>query len=84
LRNAVERALIVWPAQRIEPGALPERISAAGGRAVALGGEHTLEAIEREHTLRVLASSPTLEEAARVLGIDASTLWRRRKKYEQG
>ena len=84
LRNAVERALIVWPAQRIEPGALPERISAAGGRAIALGGPHTLEAIEREHTLRVLASTPTLEEAARVLGIDASTLWRRRKKYEQG
>jgi len=84
LRNAVERALIVWPAQRIEPSAFGERIAAAGGRAVALGGPHTLEAIEREHTLRVLASTPTLEEAARILGIDASTLWRRRKKYEQG
>ena len=84
LRNAVERALIVWPAQRIEPGALPERITAATSRAIALGGPFTLESIEREHTLRVLASSPTLEEAAHLLGIDASTLWRRRKKYEGG
>jgi NtrC-family two-component system response regulator AlgB len=82
LRNAVERALIVWPAQRIEPAALPERIAAATSRALALGGPFTLESIEREHTLRVLAASPTLEEAARILGIDASTLWRRRKKYE--
>jgi len=82
LRNAVERALIVWPAQRIEPEALPERITAATSRTLALGGPFTLEAIEREHTLRVLASSPTLEEAARLLGIDASTLWRRRKRYE--
>jgi NtrC-family two-component system response regulator AlgB len=84
LRNAVERALIVWPAQRIEPGALPERIAAAASRTLALGGPFTLEDIEREHTLRVLASTPTLDEAARILGIDASTLWRRRKKYEGG
>ena len=82
LRNAVERALIVWPAQRIEPAALSDRITAATSRTLALGGPFTLEAIERAHTLRVLAATPTLEEAARILGIDASTLWRRRKKYE--
>jgi two-component system, NtrC family, response regulator AlgB len=82
LRNAIERALIVWPANVLEPQSFPERIAAAGGSAVTLGGPYTLEEIEREHILRVLASAPTLDEAARILGIDASTLWRKRKKYE--
>ncbi|EPX64397.1 Response regulator of zinc sigma-54-dependent two-component system [Cystobacter fuscus DSM 2262] len=82
LRNAVERALIVWPAGVLEPQAFPERIAAATGSHVTLGGPHTLEEVEREHILRVLASVPTLDEAARVLGIDASTLWRKRKRYE--
>ena len=42
-----------------------------------------MEAIEREHFLRVLEHhEKSGEEAASVLGIDASTLWRKRKKYE--
>lgn len=84
LRNAMERALIVWPAEVLEPQAFPDRIAAAGSPVMTLGGPHTLEDIEREHVLRVMASAPTLDEAARVLGIDASTLWRKRKKYESG
>ncbi|NVJ16960.1 sigma-54 dependent transcriptional regulator [Myxococcus sp. AM010] len=84
LRNAMERALIVWPAEVLEPQAFPDRIAAAGSPVMALGGTHTLEDVEREHVLRVMTSAPTLDEAARVLGIDASTLWRKRKKYESG
>ncbi|MGA9522321.1 MAG: sigma-54 dependent transcriptional regulator [Myxococcaceae bacterium] len=84
LRNALERALIVWRSDVIEPAAFPERISGAARSAVALGGHHSLEEIEREHILRVLAGTASLEEAAEVLGIDASTLWRKRKKYESG
>lgn len=36
-----------------------------------------------EHTLRLLARTNTLEEAAQILGVDASTLWRKRRKYEE-
>ncbi|WP_338080802.1 AAA-type ATPase lid domain-containing protein [Corallococcus exiguus] len=82
LRNALERALIVGASGVVEPQAFPERIASAVGPGVTLGGPHTLEAVEREHILRVMASVPTLDEAARLLGIDASTLWRKRKKYE--
>jgi NtrC-family two-component system response regulator AlgB len=32
--------------------------------------------------MRVVSRTPTLEDAAVILGIDASTLWRKRKKYE--
>jgi len=82
LRNAMERAVILWPAHRVGPEALPEAIASHARHAPRLGGAHTLEEIEREHLLGVLASTPSLEEAARVLGIDASTLWRKRKKLE--
>jgi two-component system, NtrC family, response regulator AlgB len=81
LRNVIEHAVMLWPADVIEKHALPERMSAAIAAAPTIGGDLSLEALEKEHILRVLARKPTLEEAAEALGIDASTLWRKRKKY---
>ncbi len=82
LRNAMERAIILFPGPTLPPAALPDRIAGATGAAPRLGGEFTLDQIERDHIERVVASAATLEDAARVLGIDASTLYRKRKKYE--
>jgi NtrC-family two-component system response regulator AlgB len=84
LRNTIERVVILWPAQLIEPAALPTHISAQASMPgiVRLGGDFTLDAVEREHLTRVVARAPTLEDAAAILGIDVSTLWRKRKKYE--
>jgi len=83
LRNAIERAVILWPAQVIEPEAFSERIAAHAPPAPRLGGDFTLEEVEREHILRVISRAPTLEEAARILDIESSTLWRKRKRYEE-
>ena len=82
LRNAIERAVILWPSHVIEPAAFPERIAAHAASTPRLGGYCTIEAIEREHILRVMAQTPTLDDAAKILGIDPSTLWRKRKKFD--
>ena len=67
-----------------EPEAFPTHIAARHRAADApqVGGDFSLDAVEREHITRVIARTATLDEAAAVLGIDASTLWRKRKKYE--
>ena len=82
LRNAMERAAILWPADIVEPQAFAERIAGATARAPWLGGPFALEEVERAHVQAVVADSPTLDQAARVLGIEPSTLWRKRKRYD--
>jgi len=49
-----------------------------GDCAVSSGSLHDLE---RHHIARVIKESPTLEDAAIRLGIDPTTLWRKRKRY---
>ena len=44
-------------------------------------GAGSLEDVERRHIEQVLADSATLEEAAARLGINPTTLWRKRKRY---
>jgi NtrC-family two-component system response regulator AlgB len=48
---------------------------------VAVGAPVSLEILERRHIEAVMANSETLEAAARTLGIDGSTLYRKRKSY---
>ncbi len=82
LRNAVERGVILTTGPEVGPEALPERIrQATSSGSVNLGGPCTLDALEAEHIRRVLAAAPSLEDAAAVLGIDVSTLYRKRKRY---
>ncbi|MGC8641127.1 MAG: sigma-54-dependent transcriptional regulator [Isosphaeraceae bacterium] len=87
LRNAIERAVLFAAGREIEPVDLPERIRLAPvGEGVAdaaslrPGGPVTLEQLEAEHIRRVLDNTETREEAARILGIDPSTLYRKRKQ----
>ena len=83
LRNTIERAMILWPSPRLEPQAFPERIAGAKERGPFVGGEYSVEAIERAHILAVMARASSLDAAAEILGIDSSTLWRKRKKYDE-
>jgi len=83
LRNAIERAMILWPSTVVEPQAFPERIAGTKERGPHVGGKFTLDDLERAHISAIVSQSKTMDEAAAVLGIDDSTLWRKRKKYEE-
>jgi NtrC-family two-component system response regulator AlgB len=84
LRNAVERAVILSPASVLEAFDLGladgDHIDQSKARIV-LGAELSLEAIEREHIARVVMNASSFEAAARILGIDVTTLQRKRKRY---
>ncbi len=84
LRNAVERGVILAPSREIDLPHLPAPIGAPPPARVEVGGRVTLDALESEHIRRVLASAPSLDDAAVVLGIDPSTLYRKRIKMQKG
>ncbi|AKV04416.1 Response regulator of zinc sigma-54-dependent two-component system [Labilithrix luteola] len=88
LRNAIERGVILSPGPSIEPEDLGVPAITEGASAgttspaeITIGGDVSLDALEREHIARVIARSTTLEAAAKLLGIDSTTLQRKRKRY---
>ena len=81
LRNAMERAVVLMDGRVLEASALPRKVSDAPLAAPDLGDAVTLDDVEKEHIRGVLLRTASLDEAARVLGIDPSTLWRKRKRY---
>ncbi len=81
LRNAIERAVILAAGPEVGLADLPAQIGSPPQPGVAVGSRVTLDQLEAEHIRRVLGSTPTIEEAAAVLGIDPSTLYRKRKRY---
>ncbi|MBU3058679.1 sigma-54-dependent response regulator transcription factor AlgB [Pseudomonas indica] len=80
LRNVIERACIICPQEWLEVShlGLAEQPS---NNAPRVGESMSLEELEKAHIAAVIATSETLEQAAKVLGIDASTLYRKRKQY---
>ena len=78
MENVMERAVLLARGGPVLPGHLPSEV-----REVREDGEAalSLEEVERRHIQRVLAHAEDYEEAARILGIDPATLWRKRKRY---
>jgi NtrC-family two-component system response regulator AlgB len=81
LRNAVERGVIL--ASNVEVGLadLPAPVGSPPRPGIEVGSAVTLDDLESEHIRRILASASTIDEAATTLGIDPSTLYRKRKRY---
>jgi NtrC-family two-component system response regulator AlgB len=80
LRNVVERAVILSRGDVIGLESLPGTLASPQAE-LRLGDHQPISRMEEEHIRRVLASTGSLTEAARILGIDETTLWRRRKAY---
>jgi two-component system, NtrC family, response regulator AlgB len=81
LRNAVERGVILAAGPQVGLADLPAQVGSAPRPGIEVGARLTLEQLEAEHIRRLLATTSTMDEAARVLGIDPSTLYRKRKHY---
>ena len=78
LENVIERAVIVSQGKKIEVSHLPEELIEKKSHDTRL---KSLEEVEKEHIAKVLSETSDFEEAANILQIDTTTLWRKRKKY---
>ena len=80
LRNVIERAAILCRATEVGVEHLLLGPASAGA-APRIGDPMPLEQVEELHIRGVLATAPSIDRAAEILGMDTVTLWRRRKKY---
>jgi Nif-specific regulatory protein len=79
LRNVIERALVLGDGETIWPEDLPPALRESDASHAYLP---TLEALERDHVIRVLrASEGNVSQAARILGIRRVTVYKKLKAY---
>ncbi|MGZ3422438.1 MAG: sigma-54-dependent transcriptional regulator [Polyangiales bacterium] len=85
LVNVVERAVILAVGDEIGLDLLPDEVRSQSRAApVDLANDEadeSLDGLERRHIARMLAKYPKLEAASKALGIDPSTLYRKRERY---
>ena len=81
LRNAIERGIILSSGPLIELLNLPSQIGHPAPSENGSAASTSLDEIEAEHIRQVLATTGTMDEAAAKLGINPSTLYRKRKRY---
>jgi two-component system, NtrC family, response regulator AlgB len=82
LRNTIERAAILARTDTIEEDFLPEESLDGQMTDAAIGSEITLDQLEEVHIRRILERAPSLDSAAKTLGIDPATLYRKRKRLK--
>ena len=82
LAHTVERAVLLCPGRTIRRDHLPTRLAEAQATAGPEDDLLPLVDLEERQIRRALALGLPQDETARRLGIDPSTLWRKRKKYQ--
>ncbi len=82
LRNVIERAAILSNGAALDLGDFPALAAQPAPLRYQVGSAISLHALETAHIQMVVANSASLEEAARILEIDKSTLYRKRKAMD--
>lgn len=83
LDTVIRRAVALCRGDRLEPAHLPPAVRAAGD-SLREARLQTLEEREREYTMWVLGEvGGNQTMAAKVLGIDRASLWRKLKRWEE-
>ena len=78
----IERAVILGGSEEVSAEQLSiSHENSAPRQQPRIGEVVSLQDLERAHITSVLASADSFEAAAKILGIDASTLYRKRKEY---
>ncbi|MBN1848793.1 MAG: sigma-54-dependent Fis family transcriptional regulator [Deltaproteobacteria bacterium] len=81
LINVIERGVIMAHETELKINDLPSNIANFKPSTTSSAQLQNLADVEKGHIQNVILHTNSLEEAARVLGIDPATLWRKRKKY---
>ncbi|MCX7999631.1 MAG: hypothetical protein N3A69_11880, partial [Leptospiraceae bacterium] len=79
LQNVIHRAVVLAKNGLITSKQLPPEIQSRNVKNEELV---SLEELEKAHIKKVLQKTNDYKEAAQILGIDLTTLWRKRKKYQ--
>ncbi|WP_336865696.1 sigma-54 interaction domain-containing protein [Peribacillus frigoritolerans] len=86
LQNTIERLVLISSAQQIELSDLSDKFKKAASHTKGISGEglnlkQTMEQFEKQILVQTLETSNTMKEASEKLGVDASTITRKVKKY---
>lgn len=84
LHNCLERAAVLHPDAVLTAAAFAECNPGALSAPIRLGDQVSLRTVAEAHIREVIAQSPTLDQAAQILGINKSTLYRKRQRMTGG
>jgi Response regulator containing CheY-like receiver, AAA-type ATPase, and DNA-binding domains len=80
LRNTIERGVILSNGDTITEEFLPDNPPPEVDAHAAVGSDVSLEVLEEAHIRSILQRATSLDAAAKILGIDPATLYRKRKR----
>lgn len=84
LHNCLERAAVLHHDPVLDASAFAECATSPLSAAIRLGDQVSLRAVAEAHIREVVAQSPSLDQAAQILGINKSTLYRKRQRMPGG